>query len=98
MKAKITIKHYHDVIWGDYDISRAEFEDILNGKKENGWLNQEWALRRVIENVDYYTLIESVPLELIAKHWDKIKPKIYNKQIIDGLEYILRKYPISPSG
>ena len=84
------------VIW-DYDIDENTFWDVLHGKKEYGWLTQEWALIRVIERLQYYDLLEVITLETIVKKWPAIKNEIRFSHIKKGMDYVIRKYTLSSS-
>ncbi len=81
------------IIW-DYNISEQDFLDYLYGKKENGWFNQEWAIIRALERLNYYELKELVPLKLLLEKWEAIKYKIWRKDIRDGIEFVLRRNSI----
>ncbi|HPN32371.1 MAG TPA: hypothetical protein PKY81_15575 [bacterium] len=78
------------IIW-DYNISEQDFLDYLHGKKEDGWFNQEWAIVRAIERLNYYELKEALSFDLLNEKWDKIKHKIWRKDIREGLQFILRR-------
>lgn len=85
------------IIW-DYNITEEEFLNYLFGKKEDGWFNQEWALVRAIERLNYYDMKELIPIDLLRNKWGKIKNKIWRKDIREGIEFILRRSSISPTG
>jgi hypothetical protein len=82
------------IMW-DYNITEDDFLDYLYGKKTDGWFNQEWALLKAIERLNYYEFIEIVPLELLQKYWKKIKPRIWREEIKDGIEFLLQRYSVS---
>lgn len=84
------------VIW-DYNISEEDFLHYLYGKKEDGWFNQDWALVRSIERLNYYELKNLVSTELLLKKWDLIKNRIWRKDIREGLEFALQRANISSS-
>lgn len=86
---------FHDVIWNDYNLSYDDFLKILSEEKVDGWFSQNWALVRMIENLNYYDFIHTVPLDLVASKWKDIKGKIYDKTKVKGLEYVLRKKALS---
>ena len=64
---------------------------ILRGKKTSGWLTQEWAIARALENLDYYSAVKLVGLKTLSDSWDNVKEKIYNKSIRRGYEFVLRR-------
>ena len=87
---------YKKVIW-DYTLDNATFWEIFEGKKTLGWFNRDWALVRLIENLNYYDLIEVVPFELIVRRWDAIKSKIRRGDVKRGFEFAIRKRTLSTS-
>ncbi len=84
------------LLW-DYNFTEEEFMDFLTGKKELGSFNRKWAVRRAIEGLNYYDLIELVDLKTIAEVWPSIRETFHIKSIRDGIDYVLRKYNISAS-
>ena len=84
------------LLW-DYDLTEEEFMDFLTGKKELGSFNKKWAVRRAIEGLNYYDLIELVNFKTIAEVWPSIRETFRIKSIRDGIDYVLRKYTISTS-
>lgn len=84
------------LLW-DYNFTEEEFMDFLTGKKELGSFNRKWAVRRAIEGLNYYELIELVGLKTIAEVWPSIRETFRIKSIRDGIDYVLRKYTISAS-
>lgn len=85
------------LLW-DYDISLEEYFDYLYGRKENGWLNQQWALLRAINNLNYYEFRELVPLELVGQAWDEVCDKIRDPAVKKGLEFLLQRKTVSTPG
>lgn len=90
-------KQFHQLVW-DYKLSLEEFEQILTGEKEEGWFTREWAIARVLENLNYYQARDLVDWDFVRENWSQIKLKIFNKAIQEGYEYLLQKQPLSASG
>ncbi len=84
------------LIW-DYNFTEDEFINILTGQKEIGSFNKKWAVRRAIECLNYYDLIELIDLKTISEVWPSIRETFRIKSIRDGIDYVLRKYNISTS-
>ena len=82
------------LLW-DYNFTEEEFLEILEGKKEFGNFNRNWAVRRCIEGLNYYDLIQIIDLKMLLEVWPEIRDKIRIKNIKDGMDYVLRKYIIS---
>jgi len=84
------------LLW-DYDFTEEEFMDILNGKTELGSFNRKWAVRRAVEGLNYYDLLDVVGLKTLAEVWPGIRQTFRTKNIKDGIDYVLRKYSIPAS-
>lgn len=84
------------LLW-DYNFTEEEFMDILNGKTELGSFNRKWAMRRAIEGLSYYDLLELVGLKAVSEVWPEIRQTFRIKSIKEGMDYALRKYSISTS-
>ena len=87
------IKAIKRVIW-DYRITADEFMSMLDGEIKPGEFDRIWALRRAVEGMNYYDLLEVVGLERIARDWSILKPCLKNQTRIRGIEYVLRKHLI----
>jgi len=85
------------LLW-DYDISLEQYLEYLYGREEEGWFDQDWALARAVNNLNYYELRELIPLELLAENWSKIKDKIRDPAVKNGLEFVLQRETVSSSG
>lgn len=88
------------LVW-DYDIKPHEFfallrskTSLLKGKKGKGYFTKEWAIARVLENINYYDAMALVPSGELKKTWGKVKQKIFNKTIRDGYEFVLRRHSL----
>ena len=84
------------LLW-DYNFTEEEFIEILDGKKELGSFNRKWAVRRAVEGLNYYDLIEVVGFKTLAEVWPSIRENFRIKNIKDGMDYVLRKYSLSAS-
>ena len=60
------IKSIKRIIW-DYQITPEEYMDLLDGDIKPGGFDRIWALRRAVEGMNYYDLLEIVRLERIAR-------------------------------
>ncbi len=82
------------LIW-DYHINADEFIALLDSDIKPGGLDRLWALRRAVEGMNYYDLLEIVGLQRIARDWTALKPTLRNQTRIKGIEYVLRKNNLS---
>lgn len=85
---------FKQVVW-DYKMTPGEFVEILEGKKQNGWFNQDWAISRVLENLNYYEAMSLVPINILLDHWKFVKSRIFAQSIKDGYEFVLHRHALS---
>ena len=88
---------YRKLVW-DYNLPRDDFEKILSGDKKVGTFDQDWAISRVLENLNYYDAMTLVSLAVLRERWGFVKGKLFNKTIINGYEFLLQRYPVSIAG
>jgi len=88
---------YRKLVW-DYNLPRDDFEKILSGDKKVGTFDQDWAISRVLENLNYYDAMTLVPLAVLRERWGFVKRKLFNKTIKYGYEFLLQRYPVSIAG
>ena len=87
---------YKQIVW-DYNLSSNRFFEILDGKKEEGWLNRKWATARILSGLNYYDAIGLIDMDYLRDNWGDIKPKIINKSIRKGYDFVLQKSALSSS-
>lgn len=85
---------FKQLVW-DYNLTQPEFEAILAGEKVLGNMDQNWAIVRVLENLNYYDAMNLVSLNTLRSNWQEIQPKLFNSSIKNGYEFILQRYPVS---
>lgn len=90
----MTIKNYKKIVW-DYNLGQSEFEEILEGKKVNGAFDQVWAIKRVLENLNFYEAKSIVTKKMFIDNWNEVKPKMFNRSIIKGYDFLLHRYSVS---
>lgn len=88
---------YKQIVW-DYNLKPRSFFEILNGERTEGWLNRKWATTRVLENVNYYDALNLVDTNYLKNNWDSLRPRIFDKNIQNGYDYLLRKGALSFAG
>lgn len=88
---------YQQIMW-DYNLPLVEFEAILRGQKAEGNLDQDWAIARVLENLNYYDAMELVPLNILESHWEIVKKKLFKDSIKRGYEFVLQRHSVFTSG
>ena len=88
---------YKKLVW-DYQLSQDDFNSILLGEKKVGTFDQDWAISRILENLNYYDAMALVPYATLRERWAFIKGKLFNSAIKDGYEFLLQRYPVSIAG
>lgn len=86
--------HISTLVW-DYNVSAAEFAQAILGYSDSSWFGQEWAVQRSIERLPYYTLIKTIPLDVIATHWPNVRTKVFNKELQSAYDFVLQRYALS---
>jgi hypothetical protein len=87
-------KKFNQLVW-EYNLKPEEFKKILAGKKEEGWFNREWAVARVLENMNYYEAKKIINFDFLRENWKDIKKRLFKKNIKEGYEYVLQKKALS---
>jgi len=85
---------FRQLVW-DYDMTQNEFESILAGQKSIGSMDQNWAIVRILENLNYYDAMNLVSIDVLRSNWDKIQSKMFKSSIKNGYEFLLQRHPVS---
>jgi len=88
---------YQQVVW-DYNLPQSEFEAILSGQRVEGSLDQDWAIARVLENLNYYEAMSIVPYDLLKERWESVRRKLFKDSIKRGYEFVLQRYSVPVAG
>lgn len=97
------IKQFIKPILWDYEIDPLEFYQVAIGKKKMiGFFNQERALIRILEHLNWYDVVDILGLNFLKEN---LSSDIVNKLRIGGLkkryeivQKILRGEPVSITG
>lgn len=90
----MNVANYQQLMW-DYDLPQDKFEAILQGRNVEGTMDQEWAIARVLENLNYYDAMSLVPYNILKEHWAGVKRKLFKDSIKRGYEFVLQRYSVS---
>lgn len=74
-----------------------EFFEILAGKKDRTWLGQDWAMARVLQNLNYYDAISLVPISQIKDRWKKLRNQLFPESFRILYDFVLHQYSLSSS-
>ncbi len=85
---------FRQLIW-EYKMTAEEFFAILEGRKTKGWFTQDWAIARVLENVNYYDAKSLVPLDVLQRRWDTVRSKLFHPSLQKGYDLVLHQKALS---
>ncbi len=89
-------ENFTQLVW-DYNLEPADFFAILNGEKSKDNFDQNWAIARIFQNLNYYDAINLVPISVLNNHWDKVKRQLYPESFRKAYEFVLQKHSLSTS-
>ena len=75
-------------VW-DYNISTAQFRQLLDGTLTLGRLNRDWAAVRLIEYAFYEDMIRSIGYRTLVENWHRWRPRVRVKEIRQGLDFVV---------
>jgi len=79
-------------VW-DYDIDHAQFQEILEGRRVMGRLNQDWAARRLLEYASYAEIIHLIGFRKLVENWPRWRGKIRSKSRVRGFDFLVKWLP-----
>lgn len=86
-----TAKHL-PYVW-DYDISPETFQEILEGSRAIGRLNQDWAARRLIEYASYEEIVRLIGFKRLVENWSRWRSGIRSVSRVRGLDFLVKWLP-----
>jgi len=79
-------------VW-DYDLDRNQFREILEGRRTKGRLNQDWAVRRLLEYAPYDEIIHLIGYKKLVENWPRWRGRIRSKSRVRGFNFLVRWLP-----
>jgi hypothetical protein len=79
-------------VW-DYEISPETFQEILEGERTLGRLNQDWAARRLIEYAPYAEIVRRIGFRRLVENWPRWRMKIRSRGRRRGLDFLVAWLP-----
>jgi len=79
-------------LW-DYDLDPTQFQEILEGRRTQGRLNQDWAARRLLEYAPYEEIVRLIGFKRLVEHWPRWRGKIRSKSRVRGFDFLVRWLP-----
>src|SRR5581483_671306 len=85
-------RQYLPYVW-DYDLDQDQFLEILNGRRVLGRLNQDWAVRRLIEYASYEEIIHMIGFKRLVQHWPRWPGRIRSQGRVRGFDFLVKWLP-----
>lgn len=79
-------------LW-DYNLSEADFREILAGEKSVGRLNQEWAAVRLLEYAPYADIVRLLGFKLLIRNWPVWQVGVRSASRRRGLDFLVSWLP-----
>jgi hypothetical protein len=79
-------------LW-DYDLDQNQFQEILEGRRTMGRLNQDWAARRLLEYAPYEEIVRLIGFKRLVENWPRWRGKIRSKSRVRGFDFLVQWLP-----
>lgn len=79
-------------IW-DYEISRDEFQAMLDGDLTKGRLGRDWAAVRLLEYASYEEIVQRLGFQPLVQGWPKWREKIRADNRRRGFDFLVEWLP-----
>ena len=79
-------------LW-DYDLDTIQFQEILEGRRAVGRLNQDWAARRLLEYASYEEIVRLIGFKRLVENWPRWRGKIRSKSRVRGFDFLVKWLP-----
>jgi hypothetical protein len=79
-------------VW-DYNLSKQDFLDILEGRLVKGRLDQNWAMIRLLEYGKYEDIIRLLGYRNLVLNWPKLRSKIQFDDRRRGFDFLVKWLP-----
>ena len=74
-------------IWS-YELTEAQFLEILRGEQSQGWLNQEWAALRLLEQAPYEEIIRLLGFPSLVQYWPRWRDRVSSHSRRRGIDFL----------
>lgn len=79
-------------VW-DYDLNAEQFREILEGQREIGRLNQDWAAKRLLEYAPYEEIVRLLGFARLVRQWQRWRPFIRSESRRRGFDFLVQWLP-----
>jgi hypothetical protein len=80
-------------LW-DYDIDDAQFQELLDGKKNIGRLDADWAALRLLEYAPYPEIVRLLGFRRLIANWPGWREHIRSNSRRRGLDFLAAWLPV----
>jgi hypothetical protein len=75
-------------VW-DYDLSKAQFSEMLAGRLTIGRLDRDWAAVRLLEYAPYIDIVRLLGFRALAQDWSKWRQRIRSQSRRRGFDFLV---------
>lgn len=79
-------------VW-DYDLTDAQFREILAGRLTLGRLDQDWAAVRLLEYAPYPEIVRILGYRALVEGWLRWRPRIRSESRRRGFDFLVSWLP-----
>ena len=79
-------------VW-DYDLTDAQFREILAGRLTLGRLDQDWAAVRLLEYAPYPEIVRILGYRALVEGWLRWRPRIRSESRRRGFDFLVSWSP-----
>ena len=79
-------------VW-DYEIDQTQFQEILAGHRAIGRLDQDWAVRRLLEYASYEEIVRLIGFKQLVENWPRWRGRIRSKSRVRGFDFLVKWLP-----
>jgi hypothetical protein len=79
-------------IW-DYDLTAAQFRDMLAGRVTVGRLDRDWAAVRLLEYAPYTEIVRLLGYRALVEGWSRWRPRIRSASRKRGFDFLVAWLP-----
>ena len=88
----IPLKEKLPYLW-DYDISREQFREMLEGRLAIGRLDRHWAVIRLLEYAPYKDIVRLLGFRELVEGWPRWRGRIRSLSRKRGFDFLVEWLP-----
>lgn len=79
-------------VW-DYDLSEAQFRDVLDGNITIGRLDSDWAAIRLLEYASYAEIVHLLGFKRLVENWPRWRTHIRSQSRLRSFDFLTTWLP-----